>query len=93
MRFYIPPHLLVNVSIFEDAHPNTNNCINAVVTHFAGPNPRIQQIVEYDLEQMFVPVDWEWDKLFTFAVDYMNAKGPNWSHSVASSNQTILMDE
>ena len=42
---------------------------------------------------MFVPADWEWDKLFTFAVDYMNMKGPNWSHSIASSNQTIYMEE
>ena len=50
LRFYIPPHKLVNVSIFEDAHPNTNKGINAVVTHFAGENPKIQQVVDYELE-------------------------------------------
>ena len=41
---------------------------------------------------MFVPKDWEWDKLFTFAADYMNAKGSNWQHSVASSNQTLYLE-
>ena len=73
--------MLVSISVFEDAHPNVGKGINAVVTHFAGEKPKIQLVPsDYEIEQMFVPADWEWDKLFSFAVDYMNAKGPNCSH-------------
>ena len=89
LKYYIPPKELLSVSIFEDKHPNTDKGINAVVTHLAGPNPRMQQIVEYEVEMMFVPEEWEWEHLFRDANDYMNEKGPGWSHKIASCNQTV----
>lgn len=36
---YVPPHMLVSVSLFEDAHENTGKGINACITHCAGQNP------------------------------------------------------
>ena len=42
LRQYIPPYQLISVSIFEDAHPNTGNGINAVIAHIAGDNPKMQ---------------------------------------------------
>ena len=38
---------------------------------------------------MPVPSDWEWDNLLIDAKNYMNSKGSNRSHLVATSNKTI----
>lgn len=36
---FVAPHQLVSVSFYEDAHPNLNNHINALICHKAGANP------------------------------------------------------
>lgn len=36
---YVPPHMLISVSLFEDAHENTGKGINACITHSAGSDP------------------------------------------------------
>ena len=41
LQSYIPPHKLVSVSFFEDAHPNEGKAINAVITHIAGESPKM----------------------------------------------------
>ena len=36
---FIPPHRLISVSLFEDAHENTGKGINVCIAHSAGANP------------------------------------------------------
>lgn len=36
---YVPPHTLISVSLFEDAHENTGKGINACIAHCAGTDP------------------------------------------------------
>ena len=36
---YVPPHMLISVSLFEDAHENVDKGINACITHSAGADP------------------------------------------------------
>ena len=45
----IPPYNLLSISLFEDAHPNDGNGINAVVTHTAGSVTKVQELSNYEL--------------------------------------------
>ena len=37
---YLPPHELLSLTMFEEAHPNQTGKVGALITHKAGPNPR-----------------------------------------------------
>lgn len=36
---FVPPHMLIDVSLYEDQHPNDGKVINAVIAHSAGTTP------------------------------------------------------
>ena len=78
LEHYVAPYDLVSVSLFEDSHPNIDGYINAIITHTAGSKPAVLQAQGYELEQMFVPCNFEWDHLFRDAEDYINEKGNGW---------------
>ena len=90
---YIPPHQLISVSIFEDAHENVGKGINACITHCAGneptdlssnPNPVGGEI--YSIET--ITSTGEWEDLFNSAKDKINVKGGQEGHMVASTNDS-----
>jgi len=64
---YIPPHALVSISLYEDAHPNDGNGINACITHTAGddPKPLSDDVMKaaagniYDIQVIAGPGEWE----------------------------------
>ena len=92
---FIPPHALISISLFEDAHPNEGKGINACITHSAGSNPKDLNENEatnvgplYDVD--VVSEDSEWEDMFNEAVDRINERGDEVleSHIIASTNNS-----
>ena len=91
---YVPPHQLISVSLYEDAHENEGKGINAVITHCAGADPKdlannegIENKVIYSHEVVAYSAD-EWDKLFEDTVEKINKVGGQEGHMVASTNDS-----
>lgn len=89
----MPPHQLLSVSLFEDAHPNEGKGINVAITHCAGPSPADLSENEtakgkalYDLE--VITGTGEWEDMFTEAKTLINKKGGQEGHIVASTNDS-----
>ena len=80
---YIPPHMLVSVSLFEDAHENVGKGINACIAHKAGSN--LQNLSDnldsndgalYDIQVIDdAGSHGEWEDLFDEAKAKINATG------------------
>ena len=92
---FIPPHHLVSISLFEDAHPNEGNGMNACITHTAGDEPKpisekAKSAAEgkpiYELE--IIQETSEWDDMFGKAKATINAKGGSEGHLVSSTNDS-----
>lgn len=91
---YVPPHMLVSVSLYEDAHgEDSGNGINACITHTAGANPKnlaenddITNKVIYSVDT--VAGEGEWEDLFAAATEKVNAIGGQEGHMVASTNDS-----
>ena len=90
---YVPPHCLISVSLFEDAHENTGKGINACITHTAGENP--DDITEKEIkmsgpmyELHVIAGSGEWEDMFEEAKAKINAKGGQEGHIVASTNDS-----
>lgn len=90
---YIPPHMLISVSLFEDAHENVGKGINACITHCAGKEP--EDITEnaatdgktiYDIH--VIAGTGEWEGYFNEAKGKINATGGAEGHMVASTNDS-----
>ena len=80
---FIPPHRLISVSLFEDAHENTGKGINVCIAHTAGANPDdlslanpviSSEIYTFDVVSV-VDEDIEITSLFDEAAKKINANG------------------
>ena len=80
---FIPPHRLISVSLYEDAHENTGKGINACIAHTAGANPPLLTdaydymspgIYEFDVASI-VGEDIEISSLFDDAAKKINSNG------------------
>lgn len=80
---FIPPHRLISVSLFEDAHENTGKGINVCIAHTAGANPDdlslanpviSSEIYTFDVVSI-VDDDIEITSLFDEAAKKINANG------------------
>ena len=88
---YVPPHMLVSVSLYEDAHENTGKGINACITHTAGANPKALADNDDITNKVIYSVDTVagteyWGDLFAEATKKINSIGGQEGHSVASTN-------
>ena len=91
---YVPPHMLVSVSLYEDAHgEDSGTGINACITHTAGANPKnlaenddITNKVIYSVDT--VAGEGEWEDLFAAATEKVNAIGGQEGHMIASTNDS-----
>ena len=94
MNKYVPPHMLISVSLFEDEHgEGTSNGINACITHSAGNDPK--DLTDntatggasiYELQ--VIAGTGEWEDMFTDAKGKINGKGGQEGHMVASTNDS-----
>ena len=80
MNRFVPPHMLISVSLFEDEHENVDKGINACITHSAGSDPQdlsdnqaTKGAPLYDLQ--IIAGSGEWEDMFEEAKAKINAKG------------------
>ena len=90
---FIPPHMLISVSLFEDAHENVGKGINACIAHSAGSNLTELAGNEvtnvgciYDLS--VIAGSGEWEDMFGEAKAKINEKGGQEGHLVAATNDS-----
>ena len=93
---HIPPHNLISISLYEDAHPNDGGGINACITHTAGANPapisdKAQEVAAGPIYEIQVITETgEWEDMFGAARDRINQLGGQEGHLVASTNDSSV---
>ena len=88
---FIPPHALISISLYEDAHPNESKGINACIAHCAGST--LTDLAEneatkgpiYDVD--VISGDREWDDMFNEATEKINKKSDE-GHIISSTNDS-----
>lgn len=90
---YCPPHNLISVSLYEDAHENVGKGINACIAHTAGSKPRdlteIEDLAQHGaLYELQVITGEDSEDMFKAAQSHINTKGGQEGHLVASANDS-----
>jgi len=97
---HLPPHELLSVTMFEEAHPNQTGKIGALITHKAGPNPRrlsetpagTNSFVSEGLYSMEIVRHEETNGAVHAALQVINRKGGQEGHVVSTTNDSQQQD-
>ena len=94
LNTYVAPHQLLAVSIFEEAHPNTQKGINAVIVHTAGkdPIPLLSKVKNLPARGLYilqvVTGSLNWPKRLNEAKERMNKLPGYDAHVMSSTNDS-----
>ena len=95
---YLAPHLLVSVTVHEDAHPNEADVVRVLVAHKAGANPpKLRDTAAaktlpagglYTLTIRQGSQDDSWESVTQSALEEVNRIGGQEGHAITSTNLT-----
>lgn len=84
----VPPHCLVSVSIFEEAHPNEGGILNAVIVHTAGNIQEGSNLNEgevYTLKQLSKAGEVSWKQTYSEAIAHSFNQTDSHNYVVAAN--------
>ena len=96
---YIPPHQLISVTMFEEAHPNQTGKVGAMITHKTGRSPTKLANTKAgkndfvgSVYRMEIVRHEETSGAVNLALQVINRKGGQEGHVVTTTNESQVQD-